>query len=110
MHDLQVILDSHGEVAARICSILRVNGYLEAEAIAEKAMVPAKDTREVRDGGCYLRYVSVFHFLLSSLTLLGFVVVKGSASSLSRQLHRSVQYQPRQTAQPWEYVVFVVAR
>ena len=45
----QVLLDSHGEVAARICSILRVNGHLEAEAIAEKAMVPAKDTREVRD-------------------------------------------------------------
>jgi hypothetical protein len=43
----QVILDSHGEVAARICSILRHTGYLESDAIAEAAMVPAKDTREV---------------------------------------------------------------
>jgi DNA-directed RNA polymerase III subunit RPC3 len=43
----QVILDSHGEVAARICSILRHTGYLESDAIAESAMVPAKDTREV---------------------------------------------------------------
>jgi hypothetical protein len=44
----QVIFDSHGEVAARICSILAEKGHLEADAIAEIAMVPAKDTREVR--------------------------------------------------------------
>lgn len=44
----QVVLDSHGEVAARICSILRGHGYLESDAIAAACMVPAKDTREVR--------------------------------------------------------------
>lgn len=44
----QVVFDSHGEVAARICSILTEKGHLEADAIAETAMVPAKDTREVR--------------------------------------------------------------
>lgn len=44
----QVVLDSHGEVAARICSILTEKGYLESDVIAEMAMVPAKDTREVR--------------------------------------------------------------
>lgn len=43
-----MVLDSHGEVAARVCSILRTQGYLEADTIAETAMVPAKDTREVR--------------------------------------------------------------
>jgi hypothetical protein len=43
-----VVLDSHGEVAARICSILMEKGYLESDVIAEMAMVPAKDTREVR--------------------------------------------------------------
>ena len=43
----QMIADSHGEVAARICSILRINGHLESDTIAEAAMVPAKDTREV---------------------------------------------------------------
>jgi DNA-directed RNA polymerase III subunit RPC3 len=42
----QVIYDSQGEVAARICSILRIQGHLESDAIAEAAMVPAKDTRE----------------------------------------------------------------
>jgi hypothetical protein len=45
---VQVVLDSHGEVAARVCSILDAQGHLEADAIAETAMVPAKDTREVR--------------------------------------------------------------
>ena len=34
-------------VAARICTILKAKGSLEADAIAEAAMVPAKDTREV---------------------------------------------------------------
>jgi DNA-directed RNA polymerase III subunit RPC3 len=43
----QIICDSHGEVAARICAILRAKGHLESDAIAEAAMVPAKDTREV---------------------------------------------------------------
>jgi hypothetical protein len=45
---MQVVLDSHGEVAARICSILAEKGHLEADTIAETAMVPEKDTREVR--------------------------------------------------------------
>jgi hypothetical protein len=31
-----------------VCSILRADGQFEAEAIADAAMVPAKDTREVR--------------------------------------------------------------
>lgn len=56
---LQVILDSHGEVAARICSILAEKGYLEADAIAEMAMVPAKDTREVRPWFCVFLQIFV---------------------------------------------------
>lgn len=43
----QIISDGHGEVAARICAILRFKGHMESDAIAEAAMVPAKDTREV---------------------------------------------------------------
>eukprot|EP00934_Nitzschia_sp_Nitz4_P005418 Nitzschia sp. Nitz4//scaffold3_size479765//37888//39669//NITZ4_000015-RA/size479765-processed-gene-0.81-mRNA-1//-1//CDS//3329550503//5408//frame0 len=43
----QMLFDSQGEVAARICSILRTNGHMESDIIAEAAMVPAKDTREV---------------------------------------------------------------
>mmetsp|Transcript_44439 Transcript_44439/g.49588 ORF Transcript_44439/g.49588 Transcript_44439/m.49588 type:complete len:629 (+) Transcript_44439:68-1954(+) len=43
----QIILDSHGEVAARICPILRLNGHMESDQIAELAMVPAKNTREL---------------------------------------------------------------
>jgi RNA polymerase III subunit RPC82 len=44
----QMIVGHHGEVAARIVTILIRNGYLEADSLAEAAMVPAKDTREVR--------------------------------------------------------------
>ena len=43
----QVVFDSHGEAAARICSILRKSGYMESDTIAEASMTPAKDTREV---------------------------------------------------------------
>jgi DNA-directed RNA polymerase III subunit RPC3 len=43
----QVIEDSQGQVAARICSILQSKGQLESDAVAEAAMVPAKDVREV---------------------------------------------------------------
>ena len=43
----QVIYDSHGEVASRIVTILSLNGYLESDSLADAAMVPAKDIREV---------------------------------------------------------------
>jgi len=57
-----VVLDSHGEVAARICSILTEKGHLEADAIAETAMVPDKDTREVS-----LACVDAFFTVLSRI-------------------------------------------
>jgi hypothetical protein len=43
----QFLFDCHGDVAARIMSVLRVQGACEAEPLAEAAMVPAKDTREI---------------------------------------------------------------
>ena len=43
----QMVQDNHGEVAARIISILQTKGSLDAESIAEAAMVPAKDVREI---------------------------------------------------------------
>jgi DNA-directed RNA polymerase III subunit RPC3 len=42
----QIVHDRHGEVAARMISILSKQGWLESEALAVQAMVPAKDTRE----------------------------------------------------------------
>lgn len=57
----QIILDSHGEVAARICSILQANGHMESDAIAEAAMVPAKDTREVLHRLFRSRYIGLFN-------------------------------------------------
>ena len=43
----QVVKDHMGDVAARICSLLEVKGYLEPDAVAKSAMVPAQDAREV---------------------------------------------------------------
>jgi hypothetical protein len=55
----QVVLDRHGEVAARVASILLKHGYLESERLAETAMVPAKDTREVLHHLFRSRYVEL---------------------------------------------------
>jgi hypothetical protein len=55
----QVVLDRHGEVAARVASILLKHGYLESEKLAETAMVPAKDTREVLHHLFRSRYVEL---------------------------------------------------
>jgi len=43
----QIVRDTHGEVAARVCSILRSNGYMESDQVAAASMNPAKDTLEV---------------------------------------------------------------
>lgn len=43
----QFITDAHGEIASRIYSILEAKGYLEAESVADAAMVPVKEAREV---------------------------------------------------------------
>jgi hypothetical protein len=43
----QMVKSHHGDVAARICSILDSRGYLESDIVADNAMVPAKDAREV---------------------------------------------------------------
>jgi hypothetical protein len=43
----QMIVDHQGEVAARAVTILTRNEYMEADSMADAAMVPAKDTREV---------------------------------------------------------------
>jgi DNA-directed RNA polymerase III subunit RPC3 len=57
----QIICDSHGEVAARICNILSNNGHMEADSIAEAAMVPAKETREVLHRLYRENYISLFN-------------------------------------------------
>jgi DNA-directed RNA polymerase III subunit RPC3 len=48
----QLVYDRHGDVAARVVSILTVKKWLESDNLAEYAMVPAKDTRQV----CHLLY------------------------------------------------------
>ena len=42
----QIVHDRSGPVAARVVSILTRLGYLESDALAERAMVPVKDVRE----------------------------------------------------------------
>jgi len=43
----QFLYHTYGDLAARIVSVLRVQGGCEAEPLSECAMVPAKDTREI---------------------------------------------------------------
>ena len=57
----QIVLDTHGEVAARICPILRLNGYMESDQVAESAMVPAKDTRELLHRLYRDHYIELFN-------------------------------------------------
>lgn len=57
----QVVTDRHGEVAARICSILESKGHLEADAVAESAMVPAKDVREILHNLYRNKYISLLN-------------------------------------------------
>jgi len=56
----QMILDSHGEIAARIVSILSSKGHLESDAIADAAMIPAKDVREILHRLYRENYISLF--------------------------------------------------
>jgi hypothetical protein len=101
-----VVLDSHGEVAARVCSILDTQGHLEADAIAETAMVPAKDTREVR------RVVLCMHSYSSradshfDATIDTFQFIDPSPV-VPCQLHYSVHIAAKQTAQSGEYDILV---
>lgn len=55
----QMILDQHGDVAARIVSILLRTKWLESDALADHAMVPAKDTREVCHKLYRSRYIDI---------------------------------------------------
>lgn len=57
----QSIRDHHGDVPARICSILESKGHLEGESIAESAMVPAKDAREMLHRLYKTNYISLLY-------------------------------------------------
>jgi DNA-directed RNA polymerase III subunit RPC3 len=57
----QIIKDHFGDVAARICSILEAKGHLESEAVAEDAMVPAKDAREILHQLYKSNYISMLY-------------------------------------------------
>ncbi|KAL7462540.1 hypothetical protein ACHAXS_002923 [Conticribra weissflogii] len=58
---LHRILSSHqGLVAARIVSILQVKGHCESDAVAEDAMVPAKEAREILHRLHREKYINLF--------------------------------------------------
>jgi len=63
LHDrivYQLVHDRHGEIAARCHSILTRHGYLESERLAEMAMVPVRDVREVLHHLYRSRYIELF--------------------------------------------------
>jgi DNA-directed RNA polymerase III subunit RPC3 len=55
----QIVTDRHGLVAARVVSLLSRLGFLEAETVADHAMVPVREAREVLHGLYRSRYVDV---------------------------------------------------
>lgn len=57
----KVVTEHHGEVPARMCSILQAKGHLESDTLAESAMVPAKDARELLHRLYKTNYVSLFY-------------------------------------------------
>jgi|EP00979_Chaetoceros_neogracilis_P001803 DNA-directed RNA polymerase III subunit RPC3 len=57
----QMIRDHFGDVGARICSILEAKGHLEGDAVAENAMVPAKDAREMLHQLYKENYISMLY-------------------------------------------------
>jgi len=56
----KVVSDRHGETAGRVISILGSLGWLESDKIAEHAMVPIQDTRELLHELYRSRYVDLF--------------------------------------------------
>lgn len=108
---MQVILDSHGEVAARVCSILNAQGHLEADAIAETAMVPAKDTREVRSTTvgqfAWTCILLVQESHLVDVNILPFSKFIDSSPVVPCKLHYSLYLATKQTIQPGEYDLLV---
>ena len=57
----QIVLDDMGDTAARICAILETRGYLESEAIADSAMIPIQDAREVIHRLYRNNYISILN-------------------------------------------------
>ncbi|GKY94112.1 hypothetical protein MPSEU_000377500 [Mayamaea pseudoterrestris] len=55
----QLVLDRHGEIAARIISILLKSKWLESDSLTDQAMIPAKDTREICHRLYRSRYVEI---------------------------------------------------
>lgn len=43
----RAVCDRFGDLAGRLCAILGTRGYLEAEALAEDAMIPVKETQDI---------------------------------------------------------------
>jgi DNA-directed RNA polymerase III subunit RPC3 len=56
----RILTTRHGLVAARIVSILQVKGHMESDSIAEDAMVPAKEAREILHRLHRDKYVDLF--------------------------------------------------
>jgi hypothetical protein len=62
----QIISDRHGQSAARIVTILLERGWLEADTLAEFAMVPVKDMRAMLHTLYQSGYVELFPLYTSS--------------------------------------------
>lgn len=77
----QIVRDRHGEVAARVVAILLLNGHLEADSLAEAAMVPAKDIREILHRLYRCKYIDLFTLNQSRTHNPGSMIYLWTASS-----------------------------
>jgi len=106
----RMLVDHHGEIAARIVTILLLNGHLESDSLAESAMVPAKDTREVSSIANVVQIILLFS-LNDPLTVHEYVIISSdSPSSLPKQIHRLIYAQSKSATQPFQYDLLVVCR
>jgi len=56
----KILSSHHGIVAARIVSILQTRGHCESDIVADEAMIPARDAREILHKLHRDRYVDLF--------------------------------------------------
>ena len=61
----QIVTDDQGQHAARVCAVLETRGYMESEALADCAMVPIQDAREITHLLYRADYISLLNLQLT---------------------------------------------
>ena len=76
----QFVTDDQGQHAARVCAILETRGYMESEALADCAMVPIQDAREITHLLYRADYISLLNLQLTKQHNTGTAIYLWSTS------------------------------